>query len=159
MTNRIDDIWMKIDVSEDLDKCWEWLGYRSSGYGRVDILGRKGVYAHRVAYLATHPGEVTLDSRDGIFILHRCDNRVCCNPRHLYIGDHKQNMKDKAVRGRCADFRGTRSAMSKLTEEDVRMIRSMKKNGATVKALSLLHEVSMATISGCLYGRHYQDVD
>jgi hypothetical protein len=67
-------------------------------------------------------------------------------------------MHDKVVRGRTPDFRGGRGPRSKLTSEDVFWMRLQKKYGATKKALALLYEVSEATVSGALYGRHYRDV-
>jgi hypothetical protein len=163
MTNSLDFIWTKIDCRGP-DECWPWLGYKSfsrnrvGGYGRIDVMGRKGVYAHRLAYLAANPGSITLDMKKDRLVLHKCDNPICCNPGHLYLGDYKQNRKDVVDRGRLPNRNGIRNHMAKLTENDVREIRRMKKEGATVKALALLHDVSMATISGCLYGRHYQDI-
>lgn len=92
------------------------------------------------------------------FLRHSCDNPPCCNPKHLIVGTQAENTQDKIDRGRMPDYRGSRGPRAKLSDEDVFWIRMQKKYGATVRALALLHEVSMATISGALYGRHYQDV-
>jgi hypothetical protein len=64
----------------------------------------------------------------------------------------------KVAKGRCPDFRGERAPRAKLSAEDVFWMRLQKKYGATKKALAMLYEVSEATVSGALYGRHYQDV-
>ena len=158
MTNTVGSIWKKIRKSGP-DDCWLWTGYRNEqGYGRIDIMGREGVYAHRVAYLAANPGAITLDCRDNLYVLHRCDNPPCCNPAHLFLGTHQDNMDDKIRKGRQVYYKSTESPRAKLTEEDVFWIRMAKKHGATVKALAYLHDVSRSTIGGCLYGRHYKDV-
>jgi hypothetical protein len=165
MTHTADSFWKKVDRSAGTDSCWEWNGYRTSDrksratYGRIDIFDVDGVYAHRVAYFLTYPREIALKRPDGgLFVLHKCDNPRCCNPKHLYLGTHDENMRDMHVRRREHRYESAKSPRAKLTEEDVREIRRMKKDGATKKALALLYGVSTATISGCCYGRHYRDV-
>lgn len=68
-------------------------------------------------------------------------------------------MADKKAKGRSKIWsHSTESPRAKLTSEDVFFMRLQKKCGATKKALALLYEVSEATISGAIYGRHYTDV-
>ncbi len=159
----IDAVWKYVEKRGEND-CWPWLGYTSSGrggakYGRIDMLGCKGVYAHRVAYLAANPGSLTLVRGDGLSVLHKCDNGICCNPSHLFLGTHEDNMKDKVAKGRQKRWPdSTKSPNAKLTAEDVFCIKHQKKNGATTKALQMLYEVSRATIQGAIRGRHYKDV-
>lgn len=158
--NNIYSVWDKIEKRGD-DECWPWLGYTSSGYGRIDIDGVKGVYAHRAAYLTKNPGSIELkdDGSMSQHVLHRCDNPKCCNPRHLFLGSHDDNMADKAAKGRANIWtHSTKTPRAKLTEEDVFCIRIQKKNGATIRALQMLYEVSKSTICGAVYGRHYKDV-
>jgi hypothetical protein len=152
-------LWSKVDIREPYE-CWPWKGFLNKhGYGRTWIKD-KGYYAHRVIYDLEYPGQITLQApENGEYglVLHTCDNPPCCNPRHLYIGDAKQNSHDKVTRNRMPDMRGVRGSRAKLTEEDVREIRRLKPQ-ATINALMLLFDVSKSTICGCLYGRHYQDV-
>lgn len=93
--------------------CWEWTGVLDShGYGKISIYIGPGTVsrrASRVAYEA-FKGQVP----DGLFVLHTCDNRLCCNPQHLYVGDHKQNMKDARERGR---FRNKRISLPPTLQE------------------------------------------
>ena len=71
------------------DECWEWQGGRNGdGYGYF-----KQQRAHRLAYWLT----VAKPQR---YVLHGCNNRLCCNPKHLYDGTHKQNMRDMTTAGR-----------------------------------------------------------
>ena len=152
--------WSKVRIAST-DVCWEWLGYCNGprSYGRLDFGGHKGVYAHRVAYWLAHGKRIPLRrGTQGKMVLHRCDNPKCCNPNHLYLGDHAQNMRDLQERNRGHQWCSIDSPRAKLTAEDVFWMRLQKRYGATKKALAMLYEVSEATVSGACYGRHYQDV-
>ena len=87
--------WDKVDKSAGPDECWPWLGYiGSDGYGRHS-LNQKPARAHRLAWSLVN-GEIP----DGGLICHTCDNPVCANPSHLWLGDAKSNMQDKIAKGR-----------------------------------------------------------
>jgi hypothetical protein len=71
------------------DDCWPWTGQiGENGYGKVKN-SPEHVQAHRLAW-AVHHGTIP----KGLFVLHRCDNPPCCNPRHLFLGTHLDNMRD-----------------------------------------------------------------
>lgn len=99
------------------DQCWLWTGATKEGrYGYVCILGRKD-RAHRWAWRLTH-GEIP----DGMHVLHSCDVPLCCNPAHLRLGTHADNMLDRERRGR--NKRRTRAGGStKLSVEEAAAIR------------------------------------
>lgn len=93
--------------------CWAWVGATRQGYG---VIGRGGrseglVYAHRLAWELAY-GPVPA----GMCVLHRCDNRPCTNPDHLWLGSRGDNNRDMVAKGRHV---GTR----RLTAAQVREIR------------------------------------
>lgn len=159
MTHISSSFWLKVEKRER-NECWPFLGRRNTGmgYGRLDIFGEEGVYAHRVAYFLAHPGKIQLRRGDGPLVLHGCDNPICCNPRHLYLGTHDRNMRDKVVRGRLPDYSGDKGPRCKLTMEDAFWIRLCRKNGVTRRAMALLYDVSLQTIKAAITSRHYRDV-
>ena len=85
----IDSFWKFVDVKSE-NECWVWKGNRfSTGYGRCSF-GR----AHRVAWELIH-GVIP----EGMFVLHSCDNKPCCNPKHLFLGTRKDNAQDAKRKG------------------------------------------------------------
>lgn len=84
--------WDKVRKSES---CWDWIASVDRiGYGSFGFKG-KTEKAHRVSFLLCKG-----DIPNGSCVLHKCDNRKCVNPEHLYLGDMKRNMKDKMERRR-----------------------------------------------------------
>lgn len=90
--NTPESFWARVDQSGE---CWNWTGNTNGRYGRVEWKGRT-VGTHRLAY------ELTIGTTipDGQFVLHSCDNPLCCNPDHLRLGDHAENMRDRTERRR-----------------------------------------------------------
>lgn len=112
-------------------QCWIWCGpMYKDGYGQVALLGEHR--AHRVAYSLAF-GTIP----EGKQVLHRCDNRGCVNPDHLFLGTHSDNMRDMTSKGRQATGdragprlypesrkKGESNHFSKLTEREVLEIRN-----------------------------------
>ena len=91
---REDLFWNKINKS-GMHDCWPWLASTNKdGYGQFWI-GHTFIGSHRYAWELTRKCSVP----SGMYILHTCDNPVCCNPHHLYCGTQSDNMSDRSNRG------------------------------------------------------------
>jgi len=102
-------------------------------------LGSKMVAAHRYVYIKKILKVDDLDS--SIVVRHKCDNPKCINPEHLELGSHKDNYNDMIDRGR--QTKGETSGMAKLTEKDIRIMRTSFHLGfKNIKELSNIFGVS-----------------
>jgi len=87
-----DRFWNRVDV-KSIDECWNWLGQpNGSGYGRINIYG-KFFLVHRVSWSLLNG-----DIPNNRMICHTCDNRLCVNPKHLYLGTYSDNALDRERR-------------------------------------------------------------
>jgi HNH endonuclease len=121
--------WSRVD-RRGPDECWIWIGSQlPKGYGTLSCGPQGNFYAHRVSY-ELHIGVIPR----GQFVLHRCDNPPCVNPRHLFLGSHRDNMRDMVAKERSQ--KGTRNPRNKLSPNDVIEIRALyRSGGVSMKAL------------------------
>lgn len=111
----------RIDI-RGKNECWPWTGGKSSkevgqNYGKVWFMGRKH-RAHRLAYELFNRSLLPTE-----LVCHSCDNPPCCNPKHLFVGNHYDNTHDCISKGRSKKERGVDRYNSKLSENMVREIR------------------------------------
>lgn len=127
---------IRVDKSTP-DGCWNWIApLHNCGYGKFSFRGEPWL-SHRAAYTAAR-GPIP----PGMFVLHSCDNRRCCNPAHLRVGTHAENIQDAVDRGR--NVFGERVVGSKLTEAAVLEIRS---SAVSQQALARRFGVAQSTVS------------
>ncbi len=133
--------WSKVDI-KNIDKCWEWQGARQShNYGSVTRGNGTSALAHRVAYTLTF-GEIPV----GLCVLHKCDNRKCVNPNHLFLGTIQDNNRDKCAKNR--QSKGENSGRSKLKVEDVLNIRRLHSSeGYSIARLAKQFNISSSHTS------------
>lgn len=138
----------KVLIPSDPDECWVWKGAVSAS-GRAHMQAdRRGSYsnASRIAYRVL-VGPIP----EGQWVLHTCDNALCCNPKHLYLGDHKRNMQDVADRGRQA---GERHPSAKLTAEQVDQIRASTERS---RVLADRYDISMSHVAHIRKGDYWKE--
>lgn len=149
--------WNQVDkvglLHPEHGQCWAWLGGLHEGYGRLRQ-NKKRVMAHRVSWLI-HFGEVP----DDLCVLHRCDNRACTNPEHLFLGTNQDNTRDRNQKHRQA--KGSRVAGAILTETQVREIRRLYRPGHHLFGRGPLADrygVSYETLGHVVQGRYWRHV-
>lgn len=133
--------------TEPTSGCWLWDGrvHVQTGYGFIKI-ERRQMYVHRVAWWVAH-GEWPAP---GLQVCHRCDNRVCVNPAHLFLGTIADNRADKMRKGR--QPRGDVLPGAKLTADLVREAKKMREAGRSLRAIASAVGVTYSTIRDALRG-------
>lgn len=148
-----------------LGPCWIWSGSKNGEYGKF-----RGRFAHRISHAFTRKRDTEL------FICHKCDNPSCVNPRHLFTGTNQENLRDMYLKGRAwctrrpkapkkprptpkpRGARGVLNGSAKLTEENVRELRILRKNGAKYRELAALYSVSIAAVIHTVQGKTWRHV-
>jgi len=139
----------------DPSACWIWKGnINSNGYGRF-VIGNKHKLAHRVSF-ELFVGNIP----DGQNVCHTCDDRLCVNPHHLWLGSQSENLADAVSKGRLTppDTRGERNGNRKLTASDVSKIRDMFKSGIKRFLIARHYNVSPSTIGEIISNKTWKEV-
>lgn len=151
----IDKFWNMVSDQSDPDQCWEHQGNtQNTGYvnwwyrsnSELDPTGKpriRYITAHRFSALTTF-GDKTND----YCVLHRCDNRICVNPKHLFLGSQLDNIRDMISKGRYIkppSFRGAKNHNATLTEPQVKAIIA-NKGVVSQRKMAELFAVSTSTI-------------
>jgi len=148
--------WEKVAVLSDT-QCWVWKAGRSqAGYGVFCVSG-KTEYAHRLSWMIKHKKDVPT----GMCICHTCDNRKCVNPNHLFLGTRSDNNRDMREKGRSflpPIFLGENHPKAKLTEQDVLLIRQMRKEQKTYAYIAQRFGVTLQQIYHVIKRIHWKGV-
>lgn len=130
-------------------ECWEWQrGLFTNGYGQISVDGST-IGTHRASYIA-FIGPIP----EGLLVLHTCDNPICVNPKHLWLGTHRDNMEDMVKKGRSAVVN---NGNVKLTLEQVKSIKRQY-DGTNLEWLAETHFVTPTTIISIVYGNSWKHV-
>lgn len=142
--------WSKID-KRGADECWNWIGpMNRSGYGKFSLWGKadrgRVISAHRHSFEIAYGPIERMDGHHGTVIAHRCDNRRCVNPAHLFACSQAENLRDCLAKNRGNKARGDRAGKAKLTSSMVSVVRSRIREGDDAIALSRDFNVNPQTI-------------
>lgn len=134
--------------------CHVWRrGKGSHGYGELTVNGKK-ILAHRYGYQRKY-GPIA----PGLQACHKCDNKLCVNPDHIFPGTDRENKQDALAKGkgRRGIHRGEANKKAKLTSADVRRIRRRLATGEQQIAIARdygLHKTNVSCIARGITWRH-----
>ncbi len=144
--------WSKVDKKGE-DDCWNWTAMKNKKrYGNFTVNIRT-IQVHRYSYELTY-GKIP----EGVNVCHKCDNKLCVNPKHLFLGTQKDNMEDMVKKGR--SLKGEKNNSSKLTDKDIIEIIEMYKNKSIpVKTISQKYNVNYQTIREICRGLRWKHIN
>lgn len=157
--------WSKVSKG-NASECWRWNGATSGSTDPYGTFNHHGVTskAHRLAWELTYGPIPSGPGYHGICVCHTCDNRLCCNPSHLWLGTQAENIADmcakgRNVRGLRAGLRGEDHHRAKLTACQVREIREEIRRGARGSDLARRYGVSRSAVSEIRHQKRWRDVE
>lgn len=147
--------WNMVSRSEGTNECWLWTGAirQAFGYGVFSIAKGRNVSTHRYSW-ELHHGPIP----HGIEVLHRCDVTRCVNPNHLFLGTQKDNIQDAKAKGRLKAPKGIINGQSKLTEDEVRQIKALRRQRIPLQTIATQFNISIALVSMIASGKRWPHI-
>ena len=141
-------------AQKDENGCMLWTASKDlDGYGRIKVLHRTRKATQVAYFLATR---VWINTANGECMLHTCDTPACVNSEHLRIGTNAENTVDMIAKGRQADRRGVKHGKTvKVTEEQVRQMRSSYQDGFTQAAIARDVGISRQQVGRIISGKRW----
>lgn len=158
--------WKRVDKNGPIHpvhgQCWQWTGsiFKGRGYGQLTVKCRN-YSSHRLSWII-HFGSIP----EGKWVLHKCDNRLCVNPSHLFLGCGRDNIHDAMEKGRDG-WVGERNGNATVTEKQVREIRELRRKHRRgrgwdrefgVAALARRFNTTVNVISAIVHNRSWRHI-
>jgi hypothetical protein len=137
-------------IPEPMSGCWLWTAQAMpNGYGKIGTgtHGDNPLLAHRAAWML-YRGAIPA----GLQVCHRCDNRACVNPDHLFLGTQADNLRDMVAKGRHS------TPCAKLKPRDVQEIRQWHRAGYGYIRIGRAYGVSHSVVGDVIRGTSWQDI-
>jgi hypothetical protein len=168
VTDLREHFWSKVERREQAE-CWAWCGAKlKTGYGSIRV-DYRALRAHRVAF-ELEVGSIPI----GLDVCHTCDNRICVNPQHLFLGTRKENMQDAKNKGRLVrgpatpeerarltsiapGLKGEDHPRAKLTWDFVRSVRARVLAGEKQVDLARQYNLNVQYLNGIIKGRLWKE--
>jgi hypothetical protein len=143
--------------TKTINGCWEWQKQISdNGYPHMHLLHnnkdiKRGV--HRVVFQI-------INGPTKLFVCHKCDNRKCVNPFHLFCGTQLDNIRDMDKKNRRVNvyLKGEKCIKSKLKNDDVLKIIEMKNSGTSLEDISYFFKITKSNVCAILKGRTWNHI-
>ena len=150
------DQWIdyNIDSTAGPDECWPWKGSlnrKKHGYGRVDWKG-ENILVHRHIWERENGRRLRKDER----ALHRCDNPICCNGRHIFNGTQADNIADMFAKGRARHHAGERHHNAVISNADALAI--YLETGLSQEKIGQKYGITQVTVSAIKRGKTWSSV-
>lgn len=124
-------------------RCWLWESSTNpKGYGTWSARGRTQNLVHRQSWELEF-GPIP----EGLCVLHKCDNRACVNPKHLFLGTQADNMRDMFAKRRNRNPQGEDHGRCRLTDLQVSEIRELWAQGISCSELGRIYFVASSWVS------------
>jgi len=133
------------------DDCLLWQGATSWGYGTTCYEG-KYISTHRLAYILEN-GPIPQNKQ----VLHKCDTPLCCSPKHLFLGTHQINMKDRNKKGRArgGSLKGEANPSSRFTNAQILKMRSLYNQKVKQNEIAELFNTTQPVISAIINKKYW----
>lgn len=149
---------LKFIQKDKITGCWNWLGAvggSTSKYPHLCVNG-KLVKGHRYSWEFYNNSTIPI----GKIVRHKCDNKLCVNPKHLLVGTQRDNILDMDKRGRrkIGFLYGELSPCSKYTQAMVLSVLRLRKIGRTIPEIASETKVGRSAVSSILCGRSWNQI-